>query len=204
VTATIFTDPFSGHETLLIEPPKGPRVGASYDPRRTELPIAWHIDCHHCTQLRWKSNLTIEQKREILIVRGRVAGHVPTHQAISHAYHVPTMGHPHLVRAWQKDGSSKHATIRGSDLSEILHAVQKGNGPIEYDGNLQKFRALETSLKRYLKFILSARVVEREELEAVLRPLVQAQRSRKPFHGHHKICDMIDWISVLSVELANE
>ena len=199
MAATVFTDPFSERQILLIEPASGCRVGTSYNPRSTDLPVSWHIDCPHCTQLRWKADLTIYEKREILIVRGREAGYVPAHGSTSHRYLVPTNCHPHVVRSWQKDGT-KYATIRGNLPDEILKVVQRPRSAIEYEGNLLKFRAIETSLKRYLHFIFSARVVAEAELAAVLRPLVDAQRARKPFRGHHKICDMIDWITVLATE----
>ena len=200
MTATVFADPFSGRETLLIEPSRGPRVGASYDPRSADLPLAWHIDCPHCTQLRWKSGLTIHEKREIQIARCREAGYVPTHGVNSHKYLVPTNCHPHVVRAWQKDGT-RHATVRGAVPDEVLKVTQAPRGSLAYEGNLRNFRAIETNLKRYLRFIFSARALTRDELSALLQPLVVAQRSRRPYRGHHKLCDMIDWDVTLRREL---
>jgi hypothetical protein len=193
---TIYADPYSGHEILVIED-DGTLFGASYDPRRAGTAVAWHGDCRHCQSGRQRK-VSIHVKREIQALRTRRhAGHVPSTRSNITEYVVPSNSHVHRLRYW-RDGSTQHANVvRAENTQLLLSAVQYEGEPITIsDGDPRFFQS--KILRRCLRLIFSGREATRDEILACAEPLASAQAARARRSGYRNLCDKIDWVEICS------
>jgi hypothetical protein len=192
---TIYTDPYSGHEILVIAADDS-LFGATYDPHRAGTAIAWHGDCNHCQAGRQRE-ISIHVKREIQALRTRRhAGHVPSTGSNITEYVVPSNSHIHKIRYW-RDGDTQRANIVGDAESELLSAVQPPYEKITFcEGRPRLFQS--KILHRCLRLVFSGRAATRDEVLACAEPLAASQASRARRPGYRNLCDKIDWAKICS------
>jgi len=180
--STLFTDPYSGHEVLLIE---GIRhaMGAAYDPRKKGIPHAWHGGCPHCRSGR--SELGIHLRRQIeMLGSQRFAGHTRARSPIFE-YDLPLS--EDKIRYWHSEPEQKATLLR---KGEILASASKLPGEkIILDGP-----SISTVSMRCLRFLMSARPATPEEILACARPLAIEQKRISSLPGRRTACHgLIDW-----------
>lgn len=161
--ATLFTDSPTGREILLVSSPVAPPLGIAYDPRRADLPLAWHSECSHCIGGRQK-DLTIYLKREIQLLLS-IKGTWPTA-----SFTVPSNNQPHHLSCWHEDGRLR---ARISTLEGLTLDVFTDSPRLRFEGRLRDFQS--PILHRCLKLVLSGRPATLSEITSCLEPLVRAQ-----------------------------
>ena len=181
--STLFCDPYSGHEVLLLED-KIP-AGAAFDPRRKEVPRAWHGSCPHCMTGRSELGTHLRRQVEMLGSRKTVgrSGSSPIYE-----YELPLGG---KIRYWVASDGQKKATV--IDSKSILAASQSPGEKIELSSPI----ASPTSM-RCLRFLMSARPATPEEILACVRPLATEQLRRASLPGRRPQCEkLLDWSEIV-------
>lgn len=192
ITGTIYTDPYSGHEVLILN---GLDVltGAAYDPRRADLPTAWSASCTHCQNKRFR-DVPLHVKNEIwMLMTSRSGGFVPSSRSKITELTVPTNLAPHVLRYWT-DSSGQHAHIIDDD-KDLLRASRAPGEKIIYESDVKM--PDRNLVHRALKFIFSVRPATPAEIIAVSTPLFERQRAKATICGYRKVCDKISWNTVL-------
>jgi len=195
MNGTIYTDPHSGHEILVLVVGKT-LLGTAYNPRAAGTAVAWHGDCRHCVAGRQRE-LSIHVKREIQMLRTRrSAGYVPKTKSAITEYTIPSNSHPHTVRYWRA-ADSQRACIAGEDDSSTLTAVKPAYEKVTFSGgDPRQFQS--KILHRCLRLLFSGRTATCEEILACAEPLAKSQLQRARRAGFRNPCDKIDWTTICS------
>jgi len=188
---TIYTDPFSGVELLLLE--RGDAMfGIAYDPRRADLPVAWSSQCPHCragTHLKVPAHTS----REIQLLLSRSISQRP--RRVRH-YTIPPESRPLHLSCWTT-GKTTIAQVIRADLGKrkTLVVTKRPGSPATYEGDRRCFQ--RPILDRCLHFLLSARRASREEIAACLLPLHSRPAPKRTRGGRRFACGTIDWASII-------
>jgi hypothetical protein len=188
-TATLYVDPYSGHEVLAIEQSvegnEKSLVGVAYDPRSTASPVPWSSDCPHCLAGRQLS-LTIHEKREIkLLLSQKQIG-------FGTRYDVPTNGRTLSLLCWRE---RKTWRAKAWGKKGTLEASRRPGEKIVYEGDLRTYQS--PVLRRCIMFLSSAKTLGRDQILACIRPLVAEQLHRRRARGGRILpCTSIDWIKI--------
>jgi len=192
ISGTVYSDPYSGHEVLVLSG-LGPVVGAAYDPRRADLPTAWTADCPHCQNRRFRDVPTHVKSEIWMMMTSRSGGFVPSSRSKITELTVPTQGEPHVLRCWT-DSEGQHAHVVDSE-QELMRASKAPGEKIIYESD-EKMRYRKI-VHRALKFIFSCRPATPSLIIAVATPLADWQRAKAKICGYRKVCDKIDWATIV-------
>jgi hypothetical protein len=181
IQAIIYADPYSGHEILLL-PGKIPS-GATYNPRRTDPPIAWIAGCSHC--LKDSRHLSIHVRRQVQLLASQ-----SDLRALSvREYLVPHC--EHKIRHWTRPDGIQRALVfvPGADSVSVSQAPRD---KLMIDGEIGSRIAL-----RHLRFLFSGRVASPREILAVASTLADRQTADKHHRGYRTACRKVDWIRIV-------
>jgi len=181
--ALIYSDPYSGHEILLLT--EEIACGSTYDPRRTDPPIAWSSLCSHC--LKDSRHLSIHVRRQIQLLSSRrcLSADLQTFE-----YSVPCC--EYKIRHWSRTDLVQRALIFVPG-SESISVSQSPKDKIIINGKVGSKIAL-----RLLRFLFSARVASPREILAAGKILADKQASDKHHRGYRTTCRRVDWIRIVS------
>ena len=189
--ATIYTDAYSGYEILCLEGKEG-YYGAAYDPRRASSLVAWASNCSHCRehQRHYHLPLVVRRHVEMLASARKIGGSI---HAVE--YDVPSLKQEHTVRHWT---TKDRAVVVVSDGKSSYRIEQTLTIPrvTTSTGDDTPFRHLHI-VPRAMSFLLCSRAALPHEISACARPLSEEQAARKKRPGYRKVCDKIDWSSLL-------
>lgn len=183
---TIYTDPFSGIELLLVE--RGDAmIGIAYDPRKTELPVQWSSQCPYCragTHLKVPANTS----REIQLLLSR-----STDRSVRH-YTLPPDSRPIHLASWTAGKITFVQVIKTN--GETLLVAKRPGAAATYGGNRRHFQG--PILARCLRFLFSARRASPREIAACLLPLSSRPTPKRTRGGRQFACGKIDWTTILN------
>jgi hypothetical protein len=182
ISGTIYADPFSGIEMLLLR--DGPKThGLAYNPRRSTLPVPWSSTCPHCLKGR-QLGLSSQVRREIrfLLSRQRETGRT--------RYELPSRCRPHVVHHYARK-KKQEALVRGFTPIKTLLVTCVPRRPLAYEGDRRAFQS--PILHRCLRLLFSGRPASLEEVAACLRPLALRPKKRRGRGGRILPCKKIDW-----------
>lgn len=190
--ATIYTDPFTGREILLLED-DGRLFGATYDPLRAGTPLAFTRGCRHCEDGR-RVEISIHVRREIMMLVGRRSrSFIPGSRSLVREYRVHTRLKPHVLRCWTF-GKKQHARV----LDEKREVLRASRAPREETTYLSENKTSDLQIvRRAISFLFSARTATPAEIEACALPLSEAQEASSRRRGFRQVCHKIDWTNVL-------
>jgi hypothetical protein len=197
----VFTDPYSGHEILLINDLGIAPFGVSYDPRSLTPPVPWSGSCPHCVHGRDRE-LSIHLKREIRILSSVCA---IVDKELSMSFVVPTNCKPVYVVVKTLSESSQEILV-GDGGSRSATIIMRRNGQTVYEGDplLVKQARRPQILGRSLRMLSSSRVPDVESVVALLRPLARKQGGRRSNqYSQWSPCRKVDWAAVVK-SLARE
>ena len=191
IAGTIYTEPYSAEEMLLIE--GEPLVGAAYDPRLARLPTAWSSECRHCVAGR-SHDISIHVKRTIsLLISRSCRGVLPQSGSPIYEYRVPSNGEPDTLRHWKSSrGQHAHVLRLGHDL---MRASQEPYEKIVYESD--ETHPHNNIVHKAIRFLFSARPATPKEIAACARPLAARQAKTAMRRGFRHVCDKIDWQKIL-------
>lgn len=192
MNASIYTDPYSGREILLVEAPGG-NVGIAYDPRRTDPPVPWSSCCRHCQRGRHRE-LPPQARREIVLLlsrRDRRHG-----SSVEHLYEIPTNSQRSMGLNVRARGRRLVAVVTKRSPRQILRLVKEPLLAARVTaGDPHSFQS--PVLWRCLKFLFSRRNTSRAEAAACLHPLLNQPRKKRTPGGRHLRCREIDWAATI-------
>jgi hypothetical protein len=197
----VFTDPYSGHEILLINDLGIAPFGVSYDPRSLSPPVPWSSSCPHCVNGRDRE-LSIHLKREIRILSSVCA---IVGKECYMTFVVPTNCEPIRVTVKALGESSQEFVVSGGgSRSATVIVLRSGRTVYEGDPLLVKQARRPQILGRSLRLLSSSRVADDASLVALLRPLACAQGGRRSNqYSQWSPCRKLDWTEVVK-SLAKE
>lgn len=183
---TIYTDPHSGTEMLLVEH-ESRVLGVTYDPKKTTAPVPWTSDCRHCLAGR-QLGLSVHERREIRFLLSRKIGRYCVR------YKIPSASRPRTVIHWTR-GKKQTAKVADYKKSKKILLVTTGN-PLKCEGDLRSFQS--PILRRCLRLLFSGRPASQEEISACLRPLRERSGRKRGRGGRRLPCKNIDWTAETS------
>lgn len=191
IAGTIYTEPYSAEEMLLIE--GEPLVGAAYDPRLARLPTAWSSECRHCIAGRSR-DVSIHVKRTIaLLLTRRCKGILPQSGSPIYEYRVPSNSEPDTLRHW-KSRLGQHAHVVSLD-HEIMRASQTPYEKIVYESDEK--HPHNNIVHKAIRFLFSGRAATPKEIIACAQPLAARQAETAKRRGFRHVCDKINWQKIL-------
>lgn len=185
MTRTLFTDPYSGHEVLCLDP-NGFSCGATYDPRLTSSLYPWKSSCPHCQKGR-SGDIPSHIRRhiEMLCTRRRGAKDLITYQLT-----LDRSGDVYLLEHSRKGDEQKVDVLLGS---EIVAQVRKQN----LEDRIVEGDLRSKILSRATRFLMSARPADLRLVEAISHPLADLCDERRKKPGRRPPCYDIDWQGVM-------
>lgn len=188
----VYTDPYSGHEVVLVQTRKDPTFGVAYDPRSVSPPTPWSSVCPHCLAGRDRE-ISIHLKREIRVVASM------TKTSAGREYVVPTNGRPLRVLHQAKADGTQDLHIYEGD-SETLLATLGTDGKISHSGDekIARQAGRPQILGRCIKLLFSARDMDTNILLKLVTPLVTEQRMKASKQlSKWSPCRRIDWAGTI-------
>lgn len=185
--ATLFTDPYSGHEVLCLDL-DGFSCGATYNPRLATSLYPWKSTCPHCQTGR-SVDIPAPMRRhiEMLCTRDEKSKY-PT----QHSYHLYQAGALYKI---------EHARIDDEQIVDIMTGealiAQVKKRDLE---NRTVWGDLRSKiLSRATRLLMSARPADLRLVEAIAVPLDGICVERRKKSGRRPPCYDADWSGILRV-----
>ena len=178
-----FTDPYSGHEILLIEDAaENKATGIVYHPRVVTPPSPWSSGCPHCSAGK-QYDLRLHLRREIQMLCTRSIRNDVVE------YSVPSSSQPYSLLCKSND-LGWCVRVTRPNVKHTLDVIYQPGEKTVFSGNPRSFQS--TILRRCLRFLFTGRETPKNEIAACLVELVAQQKKNKiPVRGHP--CKKIDW-----------
>jgi len=182
-----FSDPYSGHEVLLLDDPVVEGVlGIIYHPQITAAPIPWRSCCPHCLAGKQRG-LDLHLKREVQLL----CTHRKNEDLVE--YKVPSNSQPYSL-VCKADESGWCVKVVRPDTEHVLDVIHRPKEKTVFSGKPREFQS--SILHRCLKFLFTARRPSRSEITSCLMALVKQQR-RDGIPVRRYPCGRIDWSLVV-------
>ena len=203
IRGTIYTDPFSGTEILLVQH-KQLSLGVVYDPRYTTLPIPFSSGCDHCLRGR-QHEISPNARNEIKLLLSKKSFNSLDRFNSLGRFEIPTKNPPlHLVYWKTRRGTQRAVVVKKRRRLNVTQPPAPST--LSYEGDLRAFQDVQGRLTspilyRCLRFLFSRRTATPAEISACLRPMVEPQRLRarqpRTRGGRRLPCREIDWSTML-------
>lgn len=192
ISGKIYEDPYSGHEVLILSG-MNHVVGAAYDPRRANLPLAFSSECPHCQGKRFRDVPTHLKHEVWMMMTSRGCGYVPSSKSKIIQITVPTQLESHDLRYWSDQEGRHIHIVRDGEI--MMRAFKAPNEAIVIQ-TPEKMPDRKI-VHRSLKFIFSERSASSSTIAAIIGPLIERQQAKAKICGYRKVCDKIAWAFIL-------
>jgi len=204
IRGTIYTDPFSGTEILLVQH-KQLSLGVVYDPRYTTLPIPFSSGCDHCLRGR-QHEISPNARNEIKLLLSKKSFNSLDRFNSLGRFEIPTKNPPlHLVYWKTRRGTQRAVVVKKRRRLNVTQPPAPST--LSYEGDLRAFQDVQGRLTspilyRCLRFLFSRRTATPAEISACFLPMVEQQRLRarqpRTRGGRRLPCREIDWSTLLN------
>jgi hypothetical protein len=189
--ATLFTDPYSGHEVLYLDR-NGISCGATYDPQLASSLYPWWSKCPHCQKGR-SVDIPSHVRRHVEMLCARsVNWGTKKCPKYSYLLTLDQTGDVYKIVHARNDDEQSVDVVRGDALVAQVRKRDLEDRVVQGD--------LDSKiLLRATRFLMSERPADLQLVAAITLPLEEVCTERRKKPGRRLPCYDLDWQGILRI-----